>query len=1403
MKYFLKIFIFIFFVSIFLIPGKTQAVTIGGVEYNNFKVWANSLNVGNISFSCYLNPAGGLFDSCGSNEWGVAILSIEDAQAINSSTGKNFSANAVIGEAYGDIAGWISFDRDKTGPPPKLTNANGDEVVDFNNRFLNKDYIAEFDPTTRRIVGWARALNACTGSNCVTGSVIDEAGYDGWILFIDSGTGVTISESGIVSGYAYGKDVIGWIDFGVGGNISVGNFEDPGNTTPVASMVVVPRIAQGAGGNFVLEVDVDGSASFDPDNGDNIVSWQWDFGDIDSPHSGVVEDTSSVVTSHTYTQEGTYVITLTVKDKVGASSSVVQSVVFLSPNLNACLISCESDAQCNTQAGNVCFKADPEQPGVCVAGPNSAPAIEQPQDVPAGYINYKCSQKDGQDNVLGICSPDIEYCLPSGTYANGDVCALPGLDWRFKEGDNYIPDFKCGVDTLLGAFCVGSLDGSEDKVYLCSGESLGFENSYVGGYTVSKEKSPKIPDMPIGLQPNGEACTKPTADSPNNCEGINGCLYYNYDLAGNASFMDRASGVYGVASCISDSPETIKDSPGCVFYGNEDGEPDLANCLPSGSFAWIPKDCAVITEGSSVRVDCTQIDPTPTDPADSVPPEYGRGCVFYDDGSIDCTYQTAVDYNGLRYPYYGCKFNPNPEDGKPAVECPGARDNISLPPNYEGCVLTDLSPASVSEPVVACDSNSSCPNGDVCVGGSCVATCDPNQVSNACGLARDCVSVCPEGWILDSSLDPAQCVQYAWPGACNGAFPSETLPEGTISTTMGLQTTEPSVCRYADNLFINGEWMPDPSQTDFDSMPASNTFTVDADGTTHSTDAGGLRELPDLNRYLVSCKSNSTGVIADACTLNIAVAAGGDGSGANSPACLNAQPVPGTNFPVDTGSVTIGLTSPDSVCKFNSVYSTDLFNLSSSKSFSNIGADGSVKESVVSDIVNGFNRYYVQCENNTSGQLSNICQINFNVGACASGYIWDPSENKCVVDTTPVCIGAIPSGNTVLPEGTTTQTIGMQTQKPSLCKFTTNKVLDVFNDPLAVNFDSDADGKNHSKLLSGLVSGDQEYYVQCESLDINQSTGSKELSDVCKIDFRIGECSAGYIWDPSTKACEFDWSTIPLCNAYLKNPATNATLDVQGGNGSFYLPEGSTNTILGINTDVDADCKISEDPLDTYIDGTMQFFETTGAKAHETLLSNLIPLPKRNNYLVRCLDKSTGSELDYCRAEIIVASSGSIGVDSNFCINNPNSPACLDPNFCLQNPSDPACVILSNPDICVLNPNAPGCPGGQQITSIQGDNICNVLGIEFQGTAPGSGIGPSNNCSIVAVLLAIVQWFAWIVALIAVVYGLRGGYTYITAAGNEARLELAKKYIIYTMVGVVVAMLSFSIVAITRAVVGI
>ncbi len=60
--------------------------------------------------------------------------------------------------------------------------------------------------------------------------------------------------------------------------------------------------------------------------------------------------------------------------------------------------------------------------------------------------------------------------------------------------------------------------------------------------------------------------------------------------------------------------------------------------------------------------------------------------------------------------------------------------------------------------------------------------------------------------------------------------------------------------------------------------------------------------------------------------------------------------------------------------------------------------------------------------------------------------------------------------------------------------------------------------------------------------------------------------------------------------------------------------------------------------------------------------------------------------------------------------------------------------------------------------------------------------------------LTIVNFFLSFLGLIAVIMIIYGGFLYVSAAGNQEKIESAKKIIMYAIIGIIVILLSFAIV---------
>lgn len=100
---------------------------------------------------------------------------------------------------------------------------------------------------------------------------------------------------------------------------------EPGNGAGVPNREPVADIA--APTCTLLVCDFDGSGSSDPDTGDSIASYAWDFGDGST-------DTGAQV-SHEYAVAGSYTVTLTVTDVEGATGSTTRDVEVTDVELTA------------------------------------------------------------------------------------------------------------------------------------------------------------------------------------------------------------------------------------------------------------------------------------------------------------------------------------------------------------------------------------------------------------------------------------------------------------------------------------------------------------------------------------------------------------------------------------------------------------------------------------------------------------------------------------------------------------------------------------------------------------------------------------------------------------------------------------------------------------------------------------------------------------------------------------------------------------------------------------------------------------------------------------------------------------------------------------------------------------
>lgn len=77
-------------------------------------------------------------------------------------------------------------------------------------------------------------------------------------------------------------------------------------------------------------------------------------------------------------------------------------------------------------------------------------------------------------------------------------------------------------------------------------------------------------------------------------------------------------------------------------------------------------------------------------------------------------------------------------------------------------------------------------------------------------------------------------------------------------------------------------------------------------------------------------------------------------------------------------------------------------------------------------------------------------------------------------------------------------------------------------------------------------------------------------------------------------------------------------------------------------------------------------------------------------------------------------------------------------------------------------------------------------------TAVGQNLAVGNE-NPVDIVISLINWVLGILALVAVIFILLGGFRWMTAAGNEESVETAKKILISAIIGLVIIMAAWGI----------
>lgn len=84
--------------------------------------------------------------------------------------------------------------------------------------------------------------------------------------------------------------------------------------------------------------------------------------------------------------------------------------------------------------------------------------------------------------------------------------------------------------------------------------------------------------------------------------------------------------------------------------------------------------------------------------------------------------------------------------------------------------------------------------------------------------------------------------------------------------------------------------------------------------------------------------------------------------------------------------------------------------------------------------------------------------------------------------------------------------------------------------------------------------------------------------------------------------------------------------------------------------------------------------------------------------------------------------------------------------------------------------------------------------VAAQYTSPESPGGVPDGGDASQLIMNIVKWLLGFVGALAVLMIVVAGIIYITAAGDEGRVDSAKRYLLYAIVGLIVAILAYAIV---------
>ena len=120
-------------------------------------------------------------------------------------------------------------------------------------------------------------------------------------------------------------------------------------------------------------------------------------------------------------------------------------------------------------------------------------------------------------------------------------------------------------------------------------------------------------------------------------------------------------------------------------------------------------------------------------------------------------------------------------------------------------------------------------------------------------------------------------------------------------------------------------------------------------------------------------------------------------------------------------------------------------------------------------------------------------------------------------------------------------------------------------------------------------------------------------------------------------------------------------------------------------------------------------------------------------------------------------------------------------------------IISSVPLLGLLLPSLASAAAGADAVS---------AGLHLSGFSSLFGGGLANESSLPLLILDVVQLLLFFAGGVAVLFIIIGGFFYITAQGNEEQAEKGKKALINAIIGIIIVILSYTIVRVIQNTVG-